>query len=144
MRCFFVNLTQNGSIGAPELRAAAARQQSAATSYYQSVTEIPQRTVDELADALATGACLVDVREIAEYAEGHAPGAILIPLSQVSESLDQLASDSPIWVICRSGGRSQRACEYLVQHGYEAINVTGGTLAWIESHRDLVAGMERG
>jgi rhodanese-related sulfurtransferase len=43
-------------------------------------------------------------------------------------------------VICRSGGRSLRACEFLADQGLEAINVAGGTMAWITSGRDFVAG----
>jgi rhodanese-related sulfurtransferase len=40
-------------------------------------------------------------------------------------------------VICRSGGRSLRACEFLAEQGVEAVNVAGGTLAWQLSGREV-------
>jgi rhodanese-related sulfurtransferase len=43
-------------------------------------------------------------------------------------------------VICKSGGRSMRACEFLHQHGVAAVNVAGGTMAWQMSGRPVVAG----
>ena len=39
----------------------------------------------------------------------------------------------PLPVICRSGGRSQRACDFLAAQGHRVVNVSGGTLAWIDS-----------
>ena len=33
-------------------------------------------------------------------------------------------------VVCRSGGRSGRACEYLTAMGYKVINMSGGMLEW--------------
>ena len=41
----------------------------------------------------------------------------------------------PVYVICKTGPRSLRACEFLAQ--VEAVNVAGGTLAWIRSGRDV-------
>ncbi|WP_368731233.1 rhodanese-like domain-containing protein [Bradyrhizobium japonicum] len=33
-------------------------------------------------------------------------------------------------MVCRSGGRSYRATEYLQAMGYDVINMVGGMLAW--------------
>lgn len=33
-------------------------------------------------------------------------------------------------MVCRSGGRSSRACEFLINQGYNVNNMTGGMLAW--------------
>jgi len=63
-----------------------------------------------------------------------------VPLSTVPTSLDQFAVDGPTYVICRSGARSYRACEYLDGQGREGINIEGGTLAWVDSGRETVAG----
>jgi len=101
---------------------------------------ILEATVDELEAALQTGARLVDVREPYEYESGHVLGAVLVPLSTVPTSLDQFTADGPTYVICRSGARSYRACEYLSDHGLEGINIEGGTLAWVTSGRETVAG----
>lgn len=101
---------------------------------------IPEVSVDELETALQSGARLIDVREIGEYESGHVPGAVLVPLATVPEALDRFAADALTYVICRSGARSYRACEFLAEVGLDVANVGGGTLAWINSGRDVVAG----
>ena len=101
---------------------------------------VSEVTVDELEAALQSGAPLIDVREIHEYEAGHVPGALLVPLATVPSALAQFPSDRRSNVICRSGVRSYRACEFLVGQGLDAVNVAGGTLAWISSGRDTVDG----
>ena len=72
------------------------------------------------------------------------PATCPVPCSSRSASvpsaLDRFAADAPTYVICRSGARSYRACEFLVDQGLEAVNVDGGTMAWIISGRDIVTG----
>lgn len=101
-----------------------------------SINEV---NVGELAAALATGARLVDVRETDEYEAGHVAGAVHIPLGTVPEQVQAFHGDA-VHVICRSGGRSMRACEFLAQQGVKAINVAGGTLDWLSSGRPVVTG----
>jgi rhodanese-related sulfurtransferase len=102
--------------------------------------EVTQINVDELADLLASGnIVLVDVRETDEYEMGHVPGALLVPLGTVPDHLEAF-SGSPTYVICRSGARSQRACEFLQTQGREVVNVAGGTLAWIDAGLEVETG----
>ncbi len=101
---------------------------------------IPEITVDDLAERLAAGAPLVDVREQVEYDEAHVGGAVLVPLATVPDNLDAFRSDGPTYVICKSGGRSMKACEFVAGHGIEVVNVAGGTLAWLMSGREYVSG----
>jgi len=96
--------------------------------------------VGELADRLASGARVIDVREPDEYTGGHVPGALSIPLATVPDHLDEFRGDEPVYVICQSGGRSRRAAEFVTEHGIDAVNVAGGTGAWIASGRDVVPG----
>ncbi len=96
-------------------------------------TDVPQIAVDDLAERHSDGALIVDVRMPDEYAAGHVPGAVLIPLPEVPDRAGELPRDVPVYVICRSGARSQRASEYLRPLGIDAHNVSGGTLAWIEA-----------
>jgi rhodanese-related sulfurtransferase len=104
---------------------------------------VPEIGVDELAQRLSAGAFLLDVRQPEEYTEAHVSGARLIPLDEVPARAGDLPADEEILVICRSGARSHRAAEYLIdQHQLRAVNVAGGTLAWIESGRDIVVGTE--
>ncbi len=96
--------------------------------------------IDQLAERLPEGARLIDVREPDEYRDGHVPGAVLVPLATVPEQLARFRGDGPAYVICRSGGRSLRACEYADDHGLDVVNVTGGTLAWVTSGRPVTFG----
>jgi len=102
---------------------------------------VPEISVGELADRMAAGAFVLDVRQPDEYLDGHVPGAQLVPLGEVPVRAGDLPADTEILVICRSGARSHRAAEFLIdQHQLRAVNVAGGTLAWIESGRDVVVG----
>jgi rhodanese-related sulfurtransferase len=96
--------------------------------------------VDELETRLSAGARVIDVREPDEYRAGHVPGAVSVPLMTVPDMLDIFRGDEPPYVICQGGGRSARACEFVEAQGIEAVNVTGGTGAWIASGRETVAG----
>jgi len=51
-----------------------------------------------------------------------------------------LRGDGPVHVICKSGGRSMRACEFLDEQGVDAVNIAGGTMSWVMSGRDVVMG----
>lgn len=101
---------------------------------------IPEITVDELAELLAGGARLVDVRTVDEYEAGHVPGARSVPLPTVPENIGAFEGDGPVYVICKVGGRSMSACAYLIDHGVDVVNVAGGTDAWITAGRDVTSG----
>ena len=94
-------------------------------------------TVDVI--ALPEGAYLVDVREDDEWAAGHAPDAVHIPLGQVVAKADEIAAvDGDVYVVCRVGGRSGQAVEYLVGRGVTAVNVAGGMQAWAAAGKPMV------
>lgn len=101
---------------------------------------INEVSVADLEQALSTGGRLVDVREADEYEAGHVPGAQHVALGSVAQNLHAFAGEGPAYVICKSGGRSLRACEFLAGQGVEAINVAGGTMAWASSGRPVVEG----
>jgi rhodanese-related sulfurtransferase len=88
---------------------------------------------------LPADASLLDVREADEWAAGRAPGARHLPMSQLTERISEVPADEPLYVVCRSGGRSARVVAYLAQQGYPAVNVEGGMQAWSASGRDVVA-----
>jgi len=104
---------------------------------------VPEIDVAALADRLEGGA-LIDVREVGEYEEGHVAGAVLVPLSELQDRVAEVPADGIVYLICKSGGRSARAAEFLIPLGVDAVNVVGGTMAWIESGRAVVAGGEPG
>jgi rhodanese-related sulfurtransferase len=101
---------------------------------------VPEISVDELAVRLEAGAFVLDVRQPDEYESGHVPGACLIPLAEVPDRIGELPAGEELLVICRSGARSLSAAEFLDQQQIRAVNVAGGTLAWIESGRQVVTG----
>lgn len=79
--------------------------------------------------------CLLDVREVEEFRALRASISQLLPLSQLAQGqgLDSIkaAKDEPIYVVCRSGRRSQSACEILHEAGFKKLyNVAGGMEAW--------------
>lgn len=95
---------------------------------------VPTTTVDEL----RPDAVMVDVREPDEWAAGHAPNAIHIPLGELPSRLDELPdTDDTIAIVCRSGGRSARAVEWLEQQGFDVANVAGGMRAWVDAGKPL-------
>ena len=73
---------------------------------------------------------LVDVREVEEFQTLHLEGAHNLPLSQLADTYDQLDKDLLYYVICKSGMRSARACQFLAEKGYDVINVQGGMTAF--------------
>lgn len=103
------------------------------------VQAVPDKfdTADRPADSAR--AILLDVREDDEWQLGHAPGAIHIPMTDVPARLDELDYDADLYVICRQGGRSLEVVKYLTHVGFDAVNVSGGMVAWQQSGRPLVA-----
>ena len=98
---------------------------------------VPEISVDELAVQMDSGAQILDVRELDEWNEGRISGSRLMPLGEVIERTDEISTNEPVYVICRSGVSSASACEYLRTQGVDAVNVAGGILAWLESQRSV-------
>jgi adenylyltransferase/sulfurtransferase len=71
---------------------------------------------------------LVDVRMFNEFKAHHLKGAKHIPLDELEERVDELKMESPVYVICQSGIRSQKAIHKLqaLFPEKEFINVAGG------------------
>lgn len=101
---------------------------------------VSEINVDELESVLSGGAELFDVRMPDEYESAHVPGAKLVPLPQLPERLGDFPDDATVYVICQSGGRSMKACEFLASQGYDAVNIAGGTSAWAQSGRPTNSG----
>jgi rhodanese-related sulfurtransferase len=73
---------------------------------------------------------IIDVREVAEVAAGKIQGAVNIPLGLVEFRMNELDKSKEYVMVCRSGGRSGRATQFLESYGFNVINMTGGMLAW--------------
>ncbi|MCG7848630.1 MAG: rhodanese-like domain-containing protein [ANME-2 cluster archaeon] len=74
---------------------------------------------------------LLDVRTQEEYDAGHITDAVLIPHDELQDRLDELPTDLPILVYCRTARRSAIAGEILTDNGYlEVYNLAGGIVDW--------------
>ncbi|MGG3522269.1 rhodanese-like domain-containing protein [Bacillus pseudomycoides] len=73
---------------------------------------------------------VIDVREVEEVMEGKIPGAIQIPLGLLEFRMHELDKNKEYIMVCRSGGRSSRAVQFLESYGFGVINMTGGMLDW--------------
>ena len=75
----------------------------------------------------------IDVRTPAEVAERGLDTARNIPLDQLVNRLAELDPSRRTVVLCRSGGRSAQAAEFLAGAGFvDVVNLTGGILAFPE------------
>lgn len=73
---------------------------------------------------------ILDVREDYEY-EIVNIGGNLIPLNQVVDRQTEIPRDQQVVVMCKAGGRSQKAMDLLKKEGFDnLINLKGGILAW--------------
>ena len=73
---------------------------------------------------------LIDVRETNEVAAGKIPGAINIPLGLLEFRMNELDKSKEYIMVCRSGGRSGQATNFLENQGYKVTNMDGGMLDW--------------
>ncbi|MCL7746650.1 sulfurtransferase TusA family protein [Halalkalibacter alkaliphilus] len=74
---------------------------------------------------------VLDVRESAEFAFNHIPGARSIPLGELENRLNELSKDTEIYVVCRTGSRSDLAAQKLTDAGFaHVINVVPGMSEW--------------
>jgi rhodanese-related sulfurtransferase len=96
--------------------------------------------LDTFATAVGADAAVVDVRNPDEYEAGHVAGAKLIPLPELGQRVDEIPAGRPLYVICAAGGRSMTATVALVEAGFDAVSVAGGTKGWIASGRSVVTG----
>ncbi|HJX42619.1 MAG TPA: rhodanese-like domain-containing protein [Geodermatophilus sp.] len=98
----------------------------------QQIPTVPAADVPE-------DAVLLDVREDDEWAAGHAEGATHIPMGDVPARLGEVPEADPLYVVCRSGGRSARVVAWLARNGYDAVNVGDGMGGWEAAGRPMVS-----
>ena len=85
----------------------------------------------------ATLGVLLDVRTDAEFIEGHLKGATQLNFYEASfeTSLDAMDKNIPVFIYCRSGGRSGKAAKKMKEKGFKSVyNLEGGIIAWQREH----------
>jgi molybdopterin/thiamine biosynthesis adenylyltransferase/rhodanese-related sulfurtransferase/molybdopterin converting factor small subunit len=99
------------------------------------VNGVPQMQPVELKRRMDAGDDLfvLDVREPYEFAIAQI-GGHLVPLGDLPQRVHELDPQREIVVHCKAGGRSQRAAEFLSEHGFQKIhNLAGGITAWSDT-----------
>jgi adenylyltransferase/sulfurtransferase len=96
------------------------------------VNGIPQMPVKELKRRRDAGenVLVLDVREPFEQQIAQIGGK-LIPLGELPQRMGELNPEQEIVIHCKSGGRSQKAAEFLAKNGFTKLhNLAGGITAW--------------
>jgi rhodanese-related sulfurtransferase len=87
---------------------------------------------------------LIDVRTPLEFRAMHVTVARNVPLDRLDPNALRTAggvSSDPLYVVCRSGGRSRQACEKLLAAGVtNVVNVEGGTMACASAGAPVIRG----
>lgn len=85
----------------------------------------------ELDEAMKREGLILDVREEAEFAFGHIEGAKSIPMGELEARIGELDKEQEIYVVCRTGKRSDLAAQKLTVHGFTKVfNVLPGMTSW--------------
>jgi phage shock protein E len=81
-----------------------------------------------LAERIAAGAVLIDVRSVDEFASGSVPGAHNLPHDTIAEHIAEIVPDpkTPIVLFCQSGRRAGIALDALAAKGYQNLVNAGG------------------
>jgi rhodanese-related sulfurtransferase len=99
---------------------------------------------EELAQRAQSGKVeLIDVRTPAEFEEVHVEFAKNVPLAALSPKTvtGGRFADDPLYVICRTGNRAEKACDAIRAAGFTNVfNVEGGTQAWDAAGLPVVRG----
>ncbi|MEA3225171.1 MAG: rhodanese-like domain-containing protein [Planctomycetota bacterium] len=106
-----------------------------AAPFVRAHTDVTREQAKNLID-VAYPPTVVDVREAYEYCGSgrHIPGALNYSWNSgvLQAKYEELPVDSPILVVCRSGGRSNRAAEFLDSKGFsEVYDMLGGMGGWL-------------
>lgn len=83
---------------------------------------------------------LIDVRTPEEYALGYIPGSVNININCSSFALlvdEMISKNRPVAVYCRSGSRSRKAANLLIEKGYKVYHLDKGYQRWLEEGREV-------
>ncbi|TYQ00315.1 rhodanese-related sulfurtransferase [Tenacibaculum adriaticum] len=105
----------------------------------QPTKEITNITVEDLKTEMSNNIQLLDVRTPEEWEQGSIKSALKINVNSddfEKQALSKLSKKEPVYVYCKSGGRSLVASEILVSKGYKVYNVLGGYDEWKEKNKE--------
>jgi len=64
--------------------------------------------VSQLAEKIAAGYKVVDVRELSEYNDARIPGAVHVPLQTVPDNIEVFRSEQEVFVVCQVGEEAEK------------------------------------
>jgi len=81
---------------------------------------------------LSKNCSVIDVRESYEFEDASLPLSINIPLGDILSGNNAIEpfKNKEIYLVCRSGGRSNQALQSLKQRGFNVFNLKGGMIEW--------------
>ena len=90
---------------------------------------------NEIKEYLEKGAVILDVRTKEEWDDAHGKKSKHIVLTTIPFNLEEIKSwNKPIIAVCKSGGRSAQAKQFLVNNGFDVIN--GGPWQNVDQYID--------
>lgn len=95
----------------------------------------------QVRDLVESGAYIIDVRERNEYEVSHLKTSVNIPMSEIRQRIDEIPTDKPVYLHCRSGQRSYNVCLLLKHLGFTNVfNVSAGFLgiSFYEFFNDVI------
>ena len=82
-----------------------------------------KEATNKIEEYLKKGAIILDVRTLQEWNEGHINGSEHIVLNSIPDHIEHIKGfQKPVITVCKSGGRSQSATDFLSEHGIDVIN----------------------
>mgnify|MGYP004505396565 FL=1 len=90
-------------------------------------------TIQELAQQKTDSYMVIDIRDSAAFALGHIDGAVLIPQEELETNHETLPKDKLLVIYCRSGILSDDVAAKLREDGYQAVNLVGGYVQWLQA-----------
>ncbi len=96
-----------------------------------------ERNSAEVAELVAGGARLIDVRTAHEHEAARLADSERIGLDELFDRRDELSKDQTVVFYCRVGNRSGMAAQAFADAGYDVHNLAGGIVQWIEDGQPI-------
>lgn len=74
---------------------------------------------------------LLDVRKKSEYDEGHHPDALNIAHTRLADRIEEISTDKPVLVHCKSGARAAAASAMLEKEGFVVQYINDAVDPWL-------------
>jgi rhodanese-related sulfurtransferase len=103
--------------------------------------KIPEISPAEAQQKISSGALLVDVRESDELEQlaYDVPKIVHLPISEFEQRYQELPKDQELVMVCRSGGRSLKAANFLLNHGFNQVcNLQHGIVHWAQTGQPTI------